>query len=350
MKVSGIGSRDVVAGVVVALVAGAVLSAIVTSSTLMSLLTQATIYAVFASGLGVLLRQNGMVSFGHALFFGATGYVIGGLLQTRAVPAELAILIAIAAISAFAFLYGLIIVRVPGIAFGMITLAVDQMFYVLSARSRGLTGGADGMNISWPATIFAIPLTDLYNPATMFLVSWVVLVLTVACLTLLLRGRFGAMTEATRDNEERARFIGIRTLLPRAVVFTLSAFVTSLAGVLSAIYTGFVSPDSIDLNVSAIALMMVVVGGAQALWGPALGAIVYFLTRNLLGAYADHWMGIFGAALIAVVVLFPEGIAGGLIALWRRLRPHRADPATAFAVGVPSESDPPTPLNFGPPT
>lgn len=348
MKENGTSPFGVLAGVGIALVLGAVVSVGISSSTVMSLLTQATIYAVFATGLGVLLRQNGMVSFGHALFFGAAGYVIGVLLQTKAVSGEAAILIAVAGISAFAFVYGLIIVRVPGIAFGMITLAVGQMFYVTSARSRGLTGGADGMNIDWASTLFGVPLSTLHKPAGMFLLSWAVLVLTVGGLALLLRGRFGSVTEAIRDNEERARFIGIRTLLPRATVFALSAFVTSQAGVLSAIYTGFVSPESMDLSVSAIALMMVVVGGTRALWGPGLGAVVYFLTKDILGDYAQHWMGIFGVALIAVIVFFPEGIAGGLLTLWRRVVPGRAPPVTAASVPVAARSASER-LDFGPP-
>jgi branched-chain amino acid transport system permease protein len=348
VKANGMGPYGVLASVGIALALGAALAGGISSNTVMSLLTQATIYAVFATGLGVLLRQNGMVSFGHALFFGGTGYVIGVLLQARAVPGEAAILIAVVGISAFAFLYGLIIVRVPGVAFGMITLAVGQMFYVTSARSRGLTGGADGMNIDWAGTLFGLPLSTLHKPAGMFMLSWAVLVLTVGGLALLLRGRFGSITEATRDNEERARFIGIRTLLPRAAVFALSAFVTSLAGVLSAIYTGFVSPESMELSVSAIALMMVVVGGTRALWGPALGAVVYFLTKDVLGDYAQHWMGIFGVALIAVIVFFPEGIAGGLLTLWRRAVPGRAVPKTApsAAAAARPASDR---LDFGPP-
>ena len=106
-------------------------------------------------------------------------------------------------------------------------------------------------------------------------------------LALLLRGRFGAITEAVRDNEERARFIGIRTLLPRAALFALSAGITSVAGVLTALNTGFVSPESLHWSVSGVALMMVVVGGYKALWGPALGATVYFLAKDVLGDYAQ---------------------------------------------------------------
>lgn len=289
---------------------GSLVSVLVSSGTVLSLLTQALIFAMFALGVGLLLRQNGMVSFGHALFFGSTGYAVGLILQSQTMPAELAIVLTLAGVALIAFGMGLVMVRVPGVAFGMLTLAVGQMFFLTASRSRGLTGGADGMNIDWPSSLFGLPLSVLLKPVNMFLVCWLSLVLVMLLLTLLLRGRFGSITEAVRDNEERARFIGIRTLLPRAAIYALSATVTGLAGVLSALNTGFVSPENLHWSLSGVALMMVVVGGYKALWGPALGAIVYFLAKDILGDYATHWMAIFGIALIAVIVFSPTGIAG----------------------------------------
>jgi branched-chain amino acid transport system permease protein len=287
------------------------------STNLLSLLTQAIIYAVFAIGVGLLLRQNGMVSFGHALFFGSAGYFIGILLQLKVMPAEAAIVVALLALTAMAFVMGLVIVRVPGVAFGMLTLAIGQMFYLTATRSRGLTGGSDGMSLDWPSTLFGVSMSKLVKPDMMFLICWVTLVLVLLLLTLLLRTRFGSISEAVRDNEERARFIGIRTLLPRAAVYALSATVTGVAGLLSALNTGFVSPENLHWSLSGVALMMVVVGGHKVLWGPALGAVVYFLAKDILGHYANHWMAIFGITLIAVIVFSPTGLAGALAKLVR---------------------------------
>ena len=304
-----------------ALAFGAVVATAVASGTVLSLLTQATIYAVFAIGVGLLLRQNGMVSFGHALFFGCTGYAVGILLQLQLLSAELAIIATLAGLLLIAFAMGLVMVRVPGVAFGMLTLAVGQMFYLTASRSRGLTGGADGMNIEWPSSLFGIPMSVLTKPASMFLLCWTTLVVVLLLLSLLLHTRFGSMTEAVRDNEERARFVGIRTLIPRAAVYALSALVTGVAGLLSALNTGFVSPENLHWSLSGVALMMVVVGGYKALWGPALGAVVYFLAKDILGDFASHWMAIFGVALITVIVFSPTGIAGILdrVFLGRRL-------------------------------
>lgn len=316
----------------VALAFGLAVIQLVSSGTLLSLFTQAIIYAIFAIGIGVLLRQNGMVSFGHALYFGGAGYGIGILLQAQLMPAELAIVLALVGLSALAFLVGLVIVRVPGIAFGMLTLAIGQMAFLMASRARGVTGGADGMNIDWPATLFGLSQSVLLKPANLFLLCWSVLVLVLFALALLLRSRFGSITEAVRDNEERARFIGITTLLPRAGVYALSALVTGIAGILSALNTGFVSPENLHWSLSGMTLMMVVVGGARALWGPALGAVVYFLFKDILGDYATHWMSIFGLALISVIVFSPHGIAGALqrlVTLGKRGEPL---PATARVV------------------
>lgn len=296
----------------IALALGAAVSQLVGSSTALSLFTQATIYAVFAIGVGVLLRQNGMASFGHALYFGAAGYAMGLILQLQLMSAELAILATLAGLAVCGLLIGLVIVRVPGIAFGMLTLAIGQMFYLSASRARGLTGGADGMNIDWPATLFGVSQSVLLKPAHLFLLCWTVLVLVVLGLAVLLRGRFGSITEAVRDNEERARFIGIATVLPRAAVYALSAVVAGIAGVLSALNTGFISPENLHWSLSGMTLMMVIVGGYKALWGPALGAVVYFLFKDILGDYANHWMAIFGLALITVIVFSPTGIAGAL--------------------------------------
>src|SRR6218665_522195 len=163
-----------------ALALGAGIAGLAGSGSLLGVLTHAVIYAIFALGVGVLLRQSGLVSFGHALFFGAAGYGMGVVLALDWMPAG-------AAIGVLAFLIGLVIVRVPGIAFGMLTLAIGQMAYLLAFRARGLTGGADGMGIHWPATLFGYSQSALLKPATVFLIAWVSMVLTTVLLLFLLR-------------------------------------------------------------------------------------------------------------------------------------------------------------------
>ena len=303
-----------------ALAAGWGVAGVVQSGTVLSLLTQAVIYGVFALGVGLLLRQNGMVSFGHALYFGLAGYSVGITLELGLLPAEAVLILTPIVVGAIAFVIGAVIVRVPGVAFSMLTLAVGQMAFLTASRSRGVTGGADGMNIPWPETLFGVSESTIHEPAVLFMLCWTVLVLVMLGLALMLRSRFGTITECARDNEERARFIGLRTIWPRAAVYALSAVVASLAGLLSAINTAFISPESLHWSVSGMALMMVVVGGYKAIWGPPLGAIVYFLFKDVLGDWAEHWMAIFGIALITIIVFSPTGLAGILKRLVNRRR------------------------------
>lgn len=305
---------------VVAALLGVGVAALVTSTTVMSLMTQAVIYAIFALGLGFLLKQNGMVSFGHAVFFGVPGYLVGLAFRMDGLSPELVIATVIIAIGVFAFLLGLVVVRVPGIAFGMLTLSIGQGFYVAASKSRGVTGGADGLNINLPKQLLGMNAEIFQTPSSMFVVCWLALVFLIFSLTLLLQTRFGPLTEAIRENEERVRFIGFRTLLPRAAIFAISAMISAVGGVLSSLYTGFVSPESLHWSVSGAVLIMVVLGGSRTLWGPAIGAVVYYLSRDYLGEQTTHWMTIFGVSLIAVIVLWPEGIAGGVTRAVDRLR------------------------------
>ncbi|WP_345798477.1 branched-chain amino acid ABC transporter permease [Castellaniella sp. MT123] len=296
------------------------LGQIISSATVLSILTQAAIFALFATGVGVLLKQNGMVSFGHAAFFGLSAYGIAICLQETSLPAELIILISLAATAIFAFVLALVIVRVPGIAFAMLTLAFGQLFYQLALKSRSLTGGADGISIAWPDTLFGIPTSTLLDNSVIFTISGVILVLTLALLACLHRSRFGQTTEAIRDNPERAAFIGIRPTLPRALIFTLSAVITAAAGILASFNSGFISPDSLHWSVSGTVLMMVVVGGYWNVTGPALGAVIYIVAKDLIGDLSTHWLSLFGALLIVIVVFAENGLSGALRTLAARTR------------------------------
>jgi branched-chain amino acid transport system permease protein len=294
------------------------MSQIVSSATALSVLTQAAIFAIFASGVGVLLKQNGMVSFGHAAFFGLSAYFVAACLRETHLSAELVILLSLAATAVFAFILALVIVRVPGIAFAMLTLAFGQLFYQLALKSRNLTGGADGISIDWPDTLFGVSTSTLLDNHVIFAVSWIILILVLAVLVCVHRSRFGNTTEAIRDNPERAMFIGISPTLPRALIFTLSAVITAIAGVLASFNSGFISPDSLHWSLSGTVLMMVVVGGYWSVAGPALGAVIYVVAKDLIGDLSTHWLSLFGVLLIVIVVFTDNGLSGALRSLVSR--------------------------------
>jgi branched-chain amino acid transport system permease protein len=306
---------------VVAFIAlGALLPGIVTSALMMTLLTQAVISGIIATGVGTLVRQNGLVSFGHAAFYGIAAYTIALSLKHGWMGAELAIIVALVLPTLLAFLLGLVIVRIPGVAFSMLTLAVGQAFHEFAVKARLATGGDDGLAVSLPKQIFGLSVGVFQRPQTMFVVCWVLLVLVVFGLYVLSRSRFGRLTEAIRENEERARFIGFETVVPRAAVLAVSGFIAALAGVLFALYNAFVAPDVLHWTLSGSALIMAIIGGPRLLWGPAFGAVVFFFFKDVAGNLTEHWQAMIGLTLIVVTVLLPAGIGGAVVRLARRLR------------------------------
>ncbi|UJX45640.1 branched-chain amino acid ABC transporter permease [Xanthobacter sp. YC-JY1] len=288
------------------------------SPLLLSLLVQAIIGAMLATGVGFLVRQNGMVSFGHALFFGLGGYVLGVPMAHGLLPPEMAVLLALLVPALLAFLLGLVITRIPGVAFSMLSLACAQTFYEVVLKVRTLANGDDGMSVTFPARLFGLDVGLLQDPRSMYLICWVLLAAVLVGLWLFTRSPYGLLTLAIRSNEERARFIGYETVVPRAAVYALSAGVAGLAGVLATFYNGFISPDMMHWTLSGSALVMAVIGGTRAVWGPALGAVVFFFFKEIVGDATEHWPAVIGITLIVVTLCAPAGLSGLLARLFAR--------------------------------
>jgi branched-chain amino acid transport system permease protein len=232
--------------------------------------------------------------------------------------AEIAILLALALPTVLAFLLGLVIVRIPGVAFSMLTLAVGEAFHEFAIKARAVTGGDDGLGITLPPQVFGVSPAALQRPGTAFLVGWTVLMLVLAGLVLLARSPAGRVMEAIRENEERARFVGHRTVALRAAALAVSAFIAALGGVLFALYNAFVSPDVLHWSLSGTALVMAIIGGPMLLWGPALGAVVLFLFKDVAGTITEHWQMMIGLTLIVTTVTLPAGLGGALTRLLAR--------------------------------
>jgi branched-chain amino acid transport system permease protein len=287
------------------------------SPLVLSLLTQAAILALLATSVGCLVRMTGRLSFGHASFYGLAMYLV--VLPAQAMKPELAVLLALAVPTLLAFLLGLVAMRTAGTAFSMLMLAVGQGFHELVSKARPWTGGDEGVTLALPQRMFGLPSSWLQQPVSAFALCAAVLAATLLGLHLLSRSRFGRLVDAIRDNEERVRFLGHATVLPRALSMALSGFIAAVAGVLSALYNGFVSPDAFHWSLSGLVLVMAMVGGASAVWGPAVGALAFILLKDTAGAATEHWRAIVGVALIVFTVRMPSGLAG-VLALRRSAR------------------------------
>jgi branched-chain amino acid transport system permease protein len=308
---------------IVAAGAGLLMPVVISSQLALTLMTQAVITAVLATGIGFLMRQCGLTSFGHAAFFGIAAYTVALNGKYDLLPTEAAILAAIVLPAALAFVAGLGIVRMPALAFSMLTLAVAQAFYEIFLRWRELANGDDGMAVRLPSRLFGLDIETFQQPGSMFAVCWLVLIAIVALLWLIARSRFGLLTVAIRENEERARFIGYETVVPRALVYALSAAVAAVAGVLFVLYNAFVTPGTLYWSLSGEGIVMAVIGGAHAVWGPALGSVIFFVLKDAAGDLTEHWPAIIGATLIVVTVLVPRGISGLIMTAFQKIRGAR---------------------------
>jgi branched-chain amino acid transport system permease protein len=304
----------------IALLLGVALPFLSVGAATLTLMTQGTFTAIMATGVGLLIRQCGLVSFGHATFFGLGAYITALLLKHTALHFSVVFVLAIAIPTLLGFLIALVIVRQTGVAFSMLTLAVAQVFHEVVLKWRDLAGGDDGLSVKLPPTIFGLPGTTFQNAPSMFVISWSLLVLILLGLHQLSQSRMGRLIFAIRDNEERARFLGHATLLPRAITFALSAAIGALGGVLFLLYNAYVSPDLLHWTSSGFALVMAIVGGAEFVLGPAIGALVFLFFKDAMGDITEHWQAIMGSVLIAVTVWRPRGLAGIALSVLERLK------------------------------
>jgi branched-chain amino acid transport system permease protein len=275
--------------------------------------TRILIYAMAAASLNLVLGYGGMVSFGHAAFFGAGAYIVGILAVEGVTSLWIAWPAAIAVAALAALLIGAISLRTRGVYFIMITLAFAQMMYYVFVSMKAY-GGDDGLSLPARSTPgFGISL------ANDFVWYYLVLALLAAVLYLLhriLHARFGRVIEAIRENETRATAIGYPVYRYKLLCFVISGAIAGLAGALIANQTSYVGPALLHWVQSGTLMIMVILGGVGRFWGGPVGAVVLlaleeaFSGSPLLGDYALHWQLPVGVILLAVVLLAPQGIAG----------------------------------------
>ena len=282
-----------------------------------TLATRMAILALAAAGLNLALGFGGLVSFGHAAFFGIGGYA-AGILASHAFNAEplfgmpvtdqmpVIWLVAALACALVALPIGAISLRTSGVYFIMITLAFAQMVYYF-AISWPAYGGQDGLSITMRN---GFPGLNTANPISFFLVCYAVLMAALALMWRIRDSRFGAALQAARQNETRVAAIGIRPFHVRLAAFVISAVVTGVAGALFADLNRFVSPSMMSWQMSGELIVLVILGGTGRLFGPVAGAILYVLLEFALGGLTERWQLFLGFILLGVVLFARGGIIG----------------------------------------
>jgi branched-chain amino acid transport system permease protein len=271
-------------------------------------LGEIAVWAIFAMSLDVLVGCAGMVSLGHALFFGLGAYALASLTLFLKWPPSLALPAAVAISAASALVVGAVAVRLSGVFFIMITLAFGQMGWAYFQRARSF-GGVGGMSGIAPLDLSAIGL-DLANPADFALMAIVVAALVYLLLALVTASPFGRMLVALHQNEHRARALGLPVERYKLAAFVLAGALAGLAGCLQAERTAFVSPEMLVWTSSGEVLIMVIVGGLGSLVGPAAGAAIWVVLRHYLSSLTAYWMLAMGLFFVAVVLFAGNGLMG----------------------------------------
>jgi branched-chain amino acid transport system permease protein len=282
------------------------------------LVMKVMILSVFALSLELLVGQTGLVSFGHAAFFGIAAYV-AALLSPQTGPASVWILLpaALAASGLYALAVGALSLRTRGIYFIMVTLAFAQMAYYVFHDTR-VGGGSDGIYLYFrpKIAIGGVTLFDLGSPIIFYFFILVALVLTFLLLASLQRSRFGRALAGIRVNEQRMRAAGFATYPYKLAAFVIAAMLAGVAGFLYALKDGYVNPEILSWHQSGAVLLMIILGGIGSLRGAVFGAIAFvalqefYQSQAIFGSFAKHWQLPLGLTIIAFVALMPQGLIG----------------------------------------
>jgi branched-chain amino acid transport system permease protein len=284
-----------------------------------SLASRILIYAIAATSLNLVLGYGGMVSFGHAAFFGAGAFVVGILAVEGVRSAWIAWPAAITVAALAALVIGAMSLRTRGVYFIMITLAFAQMIYYLFVSLKAY-GGDDGLSMPGRSTV--APDVTLSGDFLWYYLVLALLALVLYALHRLVHSRFGRVIDAIRENEARAEAIGFPVYRYKLLCFVIAGAIAGLAGALIANQSSYVSPSLLHWIQSGTLMIMVILGGVGTLWGGVIGAAVLLGLEHLIADYRIGWLASLapnyqdhaglavGAVLLVIVMLAPEGIAG----------------------------------------
>jgi branched-chain amino acid transport system permease protein len=291
------------------------------------LATDIAILALFAASLNLLLGYTGLVSFGHAAYFGIGAYTCAILMKTYGMSFALGLAAATMAAAACALVFGAFCVRSTKIYFSMLTLAFAQIVWAICFKWNSVTGGEQGLsNVPYPnlGWMSSLPMIGSLRAGDHYYLLVLVLVgVAFACLKRIVESPFGSILTAIRENPERAEFVGINVRRYQLASFVVAGAFAGWAGALFGIFNRGVFPDFAHWSKSAEVLIMAILGGIGHFWGPAVGAAILILLNQQINAYTQYWPLILGVILIVLVFVFPRGVFGAVHAGLQRLRNRR---------------------------
>jgi branched-chain amino acid transport system permease protein len=280
------------------------------------LATKMLILALFAMSLDLLLGYTGLASLGHAAFFGVAAYAVGLLTLRSGWNPWLTLPAALGAATLTGALYGLLALRARGTYFLMITLALAQVLWGVAFGWRTMTGGDDGLP-GVPRPALALPWS-LGDTVPFYYFVLLVVGTAAALLVCIVRSPFGYALRGIRESESRMLALGYNAWRYKYSAFVLAAAFAGLSGALYAFYNRFVGIEYLHVVRSAEALLMVILGGAGTLVGPAIGAALIVLLENVISNYTQRWLMILGGIYVLVTLLAPRGLVGLALERWKK--------------------------------
>jgi len=270
------------------------------------------IYALAAMALNFLLGYTGVLSFGHAAYFGLGGYGTAMTIKFLYPSTPLAMLVGVVVATVAAAVIGPLIARLRGVYFAMCTIAFGQVFYYIAFQWSSVTGGDDGLS-AWqrqPIHFGFATLDILNNNKAFYYFVLAVFAVCAAAMAFLLRSPFGRTLLAIRENERRARFLGIPVDQHIWASWVISCFFVSVAGCMYALLSDFIDPRAIRWDQSGTFVIMTVLGGMRSFWGPLIGAAIYLVLQDYISSHTENWMSLIGAFFVLIVLFFPRGVLG----------------------------------------
>ena len=276
------------------------------------LATRIIVLGLAAMALNFLLGFTGVLSFGHAAYFGLGAYGAAMTIKYLAPSTGLAILVGVVVGTLAGAIIGALIVKLRGVYFAMVTIAFGQVFYFITFRWNNATGGDDGLT-GWhrePLHLGFTQIDILQHDKAFYYFALVMFAIAVGIMAFLLRSPFGRSLIAIRENERRARFLGIPIEQHIWMSFVISCLFASLAGTLYALLNNFTDPRSLHWNISGNFVIMAVLGGMRSFWGPLIGAAIFVALQDYVSSHTENWMSVIGLCFVLIVLFFPRGVLG----------------------------------------
>jgi len=276
----------------------------------LNMLTEIILFALYAVSYNLLLGYAGLLSFGHAMFFGMGAFTVAvSLIHIPGLSIWSAIGLAVTMTTAVGFVAGGLLLRHKGSYFALLTLAFNSLFYAVATKWHTITGGDDGLSLTRPNLALGFTSVNLAGIESFYYFTLVIVGAAIVFCWYFTQTAMGQTVLMMRENEERMKFLGYNTNISRLILFTFTGAVAGLAGAFYTLHFQFCSQSAISVDMTTTVLLMTFVGGTGTFWGPMLGALVYIVLQNYLSDITDRWPLFMGLIFVFMVLFIPGGLS-----------------------------------------